>query len=261
MVAVERSERYQFLSAEWLRAAFGVAGAIDLASTSSCRLQFDAGGVRCFLVVENGRVTDWDLGTVADPDVALRWPLDTAWQIATNEVQGNEAVAVTSVTAVLGDGIYVGLPAPMGLWGRPELDAMPALPDATLTVHHQLWNGPFGEMDYLVDFVDGRVIGERLGPPDVPPDVFVAVSYRTLALVRARQRTTLEALEGGRIDGHVSSLAALAALYETPAFEDAMFATGRHGLALATLGELRADDGFRTRMAALLRNTARPDAG
>ena len=40
-----------------------------------------------------------------------------------------------------------------------------------------------------------------------------------------------------------------------------MFATGRHGLALATLGELRADDGFRTRMAALLRNTARPDAG
>jgi hypothetical protein len=246
----------KFLSADWFRSAREVANRVVLPAASSCRVQFEAGGLRSYLIVERGRVTAWEAGSMAEPDVELSWPWDTAFQIATGDVDGNVALAATSATVRLREGTYVGTPAPMDLLRRPELAAMPTVPDATLVVHHQFSGSMFGDIDYTISFVYGRLRDERIGPPEITPDARVAVSYRAMARVRTRECSILEALEdGGSIDGNVSSMATLAALYEHPVFADAMFATGPHALALATLGELRADETFRAGMGALMRTT------
>jgi hypothetical protein len=246
----------------WFRLAIRAAAPVVLPVASSCRVQFDAGGLESFLVVEQGRVRLWDTGRISDPDVELFWSPQTAWRLATGELSGNAAHGATSATGVARDGMYRGVPAPMDLCARRELAAMPTVPDATLTVHHRFAHGPFGDIDYTIAFEDGHLVGEDLGPPKSPPDALVAVSYRAMARVRARECTILEALEdGGRIDGNVSAMATLAALYEHPAFDDAMFATGRQALALATLGELRADETLRAGMAALMRTTRMSEPG
>jgi hypothetical protein len=76
-----------------------------------------------------------------------------------------------------------------------------------------------------------------------------------MGLLRTGQCSMLEAVEGGQVDGEVSSLVALAAIYETPEFEAAHLATGRSVLSLATLGELCAHPEFRIAMSELMAST------
>jgi hypothetical protein len=66
-----------------------------------------------------------------------------------------------------------------------------------------------------------------------------------MALIRAGELTVLEALnDGGRVEGELGPLAMLAGIAESPEFNAAQRATGRHALALAVLGELDARTTF-----------------
>jgi len=247
--------RTTFLSSEWFAAAFQAAVPVVLDRTVMCRLDGITGPVRWHLVVERGRVISLDLGELETPDVTLHWGIADAWRIARGELDGNEALLRTTATAELDDGTYVGTPAPMDLLCRPELALVTRRPDATMVVHHRLTAALFGDLDYVVDIVDGQLVGERLSPPETKPDVFIEISYRKLGLVRTGQCTILEAIEGGKIDGDVGALAALAAIYESPEVEAAFRATGSQSLALATLGELGAVPGFQERFAELIART------
>jgi hypothetical protein len=245
-----------FLSAEWCARASAAARDARLHRDARCGLEFRFSDVVCSLVVAGGNVAIQP-GAIADADATLTSTLEVAWDIATCARSGDDALGAMTVSVVLPSGeTYVGVPAPMGMVGRPELEAMPVLPGATLVVQHSFASGPFGDIDYVLRFVDGQIVDEHLGCTREPPDVLLAVSYRKLALLRSGLCTVLEALEdGGRLDGNVSSLMALAALYERINDAAPMRATGAQTMALATLGELRADDNFQAGMRALMRDT------
>ena len=171
----------------------------------------------------------WDVGELDDPDAELRFDHADAWRIAECDLDGNEALRRSTAIVELPDGsMYTGVPAPMDLGARVELAAMPYLIGANLTVHYRFFNGPFGDVDYVLDFVNGQLASERLGPPANKCEAFVGIRYRNMGLLRTGQCTMLEAVEGGQLDGEVSSLVALAAIYETPEFEAAHMATGRY---------------------------------
>jgi hypothetical protein len=248
-----------FLSREWFEAARSAAAPVILSRTSSCRIQCATEKLVWHLVIEYGRVLAWDQGELDAAEVTLCWAGPDIWRIATGNLDGNEATLRTTATVQLEEGVYTGAPAPMDLLCRPELARAPRRPDATLVVHHHLVAGPLGDLDYVVDIVDGRLVAERLGPPAMR-DILIHIDYRKLALVRTGQCTILEAIEGGRVEGDVGPLTALAAIYESPEVEAAFRATGSHSLALATLGELAAVPGFRRRMRDLMAKTS-PDLG
>jgi hypothetical protein len=167
------------------------------------------------------------------PDVVLRWSHADAYAIVSGELRGDEAMRRTTVIA----DDYVGPPAPLNLMARPELDALPHVPGATLVVQYLYRNGPFGDVSYALSFEDGRVVDECLGRV-TDPTVTVAVSYRAMALVRAGEMTILEALEQGSVDGPLGALGVLGGISEDPRFHAAELATGRHAIALAALAEL-----------------------
>lgn len=203
-----------------------------------CRVNFEAGGDTWHLTISSGSVEVGD-GLIADPDVALRWASDDAAAIAQGDLAGNGALLRTTAIASDADGTYVGPPAPLNLGSRPELDAMPRIPGANVTVKYLYRNGPFGDMSYVLAFVDGRLEYEGLRERG-PADVVVDVSYRAMAAVRAGEMSILEALVDGSITGDEGSMGLLAGISESREFHAAELATARHAFALATLGELRA---------------------
>ncbi len=245
-----------FLSAEWCARASEAVANVQLPNGAACRLEFRFADVVCSLIVADGRVA-FHSGAIDDADAILTSSLEAAWDIATCARSANDALAAMTMSTAPSNGdAYVGPPAPMGMVGRPELDALPVIPDASLVVQHAFANGPFGDIDYVLRFEDGRIVDEYLGQTQ-EPDVLLAVSYRKLAMLRSDLCTVLEALEdGGRLEGNASSLMALAALYERISEVNPMFPTGPQTMALATLGELRADSGFQESMRSLMRNTA-----
>ena len=242
----------EFLSEEWLAAAGETFGRLSATPGSSCRLQFEAGGTVWHLVVDDSGAVELASGELSEPDAVLRWDLDDADRIWHRELVGNDALAVTTVTAQSIDGEYVGLPSPMDLMSRPELDAVPQVPDATLGVEYIYRNGPFGDVVYVLEFVDGRLVDQRLGTLD-DPDVGVDIDYRAMGQVRAGTLSILEAVEQAKVTGRIGPMALLAGISESPEFHAAELATGKHVLALATLGELWAQPGVGEAMAGLRR--------
>jgi hypothetical protein len=205
---------------------------------SACRVMFEAGDAIWHLVVSSSSVTVGD-GPIADPDVTLRWSLEDATAIAQGDLDGNDALLRTTVIASDLDGTYEGPPAPLNLGSRRELEAMPLIPGATVTVGYRYRLGPFGESSYLLSFVDGRVEQESVHESGAP-DVRVEVSYRSMAAVRAGEMSILDALVDGSVTGEEGALGLLGGLSESREFHAAELATGRQAFALATLGELRA---------------------
>ena len=113
--------------------------------------------------------------------------------------------------------------------------------NAAALAEYRYGAGPFGDCSYRLAFEDGRLVGEAIGEsPDA--DAVVEVSYRAMALVRAGELTILDALVDGKVDGSIGVLAALAGISESPEFQAAERATGRHALALAALGDLSAQE-------------------
>ena len=241
-------------SPEWFEQARALVEPVRLPADCSCRVQIDAEGTRWFLTLDDGRVTGWDLGSIDEPEVELRWAAGDARKIVMRELRGTAALQATTVAAAAADGPYLGPPAPLNLSGRPEIGSMPTAPGATFGVQYGFRDGPFGPVEYVQRFADGRLVEERLGTLD-GHDVTVEVTYRAMALVRAGEWTVIEALEGGSVTGDLGPLAALAGIAESPEYHDAELATGPHMLPLAVLGELDADPAFAAAMEQLASST------
>ena len=110
----------------------------------------------------------------------------------------------------------------------------------------------------MLDFSEGRLVAEQFGlAPEF--DVMVKVSLRDTALLGAGQLSVLEALErGGEIAGDIAALATLAAILESSEFKALMLSGVSRCLAMATLGELRADSALRDGFARVMANTELP---
>ncbi len=244
----------QFLSAEWFEAVSSELQTISLDQRASCRLNFSAGTALWHLCIESGRVASFDTGHVEGADAELQWSPADAQAILGRIVRGNEALRRTTVVVPLHDGRYVGTPAPLNLRARPELHEMQRVPGATLNVQYRYRNGPFGDVDYCMSFVDGQCTAEALGEVD-DPMVTIDVTYRAMALTRAGEITVIDALVGGSIEGAEGALMLIAGIREDPHYHAAEVATGTHAIALAALGDLDADERYQKLMAELTATT------
>jgi hypothetical protein len=233
-----------FLSEAWFAGIRAVLEVAALEPDSSARLVFDGEGTRWHLVVDDGRVTGWGPGDVADVDAELQWSRADAARIWSGELSGNAALSVTTLVTSASGQPYVGPPAPLDFSRHNRLAALPRMPGATLAAQFSFRRGPFGDVSYALVFVDGQLSEERLETLD-DPDVVVEVTYRNMGLLRAGRIGIIEALEGGRIDGEVGPVSMLAGLLESPEFGEVELVTDvADVLALATLGELWADPRF-----------------
>jgi hypothetical protein len=127
---------------------------------------------------------------------------------------------------------------------------MPKISGATFDVNLRYTNGPFGDVDHVMSFEDGRFVDERFGVSE-QAEVTVEISFLNFARLRAGEYTILEALEGGNIKGEIGPLAALAGILESPEYEAAKLASGTHAYPLAVLGLLDADEGYAAAIDAL----------
>jgi hypothetical protein len=233
----------QPLSPEWFDAAFERVRSVRLPTDRSARLQFVTPSARWALVVDGGEVSRWAPGVVDDPDVEVRWADETATAILARVLRGNDALLATTVAAPDAGGTYVGIPAPLNLSGRPEAAALPMFPDASFSAQFTYHDGPFGAIDYLLEFEDGRLADEQLVRRD-DADASIECGYLMMAQTRAGEATILEALEQGSVRGDIGALAALAGIFESPEFHAVEVASGRHALALGVLGLLDADPAY-----------------
>jgi hypothetical protein len=249
----------QFLSEGWFVAARSLV--VDVApeqprSGVDCRVQYEVGGSRptsrFFQVVEDGVLRRWEAGDISDPDVEIRWDRQHARRVFGREVDGTDALAATVITAPDG---YVGPAPPMDLGERPELQQLPVIPDATITVQYEFPRGPFGHVSHVISFVDGQVRGMDYGrAPE--RDVMARVSYLAMAKVRTGEFSIYQALEdGGKVDGKLGPLALLAGICESPEFHRAELACSPVALALGRLGEAFADPVYQTALDELARRT------
>jgi hypothetical protein len=236
--------------AAFARARELVGDALPERPGSSCRLQFDA-GTRWGLVVEDGRVTTWQPGDLADAEAELRWSPEDAAAVLSGRLEGDEAHRRTTLSERAKAGDYVGPPPPMDLAGRAELQDLPELPAATVLTQYRFRSGPFGAVDYWVRWEDGRVTGMDLGLVE-DHDVRGEVTFRAMARVRDGSMTIIEALEDGSVDGKIGPMALLAGVSEGREWQRAERAGGPAAGALATLGELREVTAFREACAALV---------
>ena len=213
-----------------------------------CRLQYEvssqsaqspqsarSAGCRFVQVVEDGALRRWERGELDRPDIEIRWDWEHARRIFRRELDGTDALSGTTVAERGPDRDYVGPPSPLDLGEQPELDDLPRLPDATISVQYEYPDGPFGHVSFAIVFVDGRVDAMQLGR--VPePDATVEVPFRVMAQVRRGDLSILEALEQGRVDGKLGPLGLLAGISESPEFHRAEAACGASGIALGNLG-------------------------
>jgi hypothetical protein len=163
-------------------------------------------------------------------------------------------LARTEVAAAAADGPYVGRPVPGDIVDRPELQGLPRLPDANVAAQYHFSDGPFGAVAHALIFEDGLLVRDHFGTVE-NPDVVVRVSYEAIAPVRAGERTVLDAIANGTIEGEIGPMAVLAGILESREFQAAERATGRHGFALAALGQLQADPAYAAAMQELAATT------
>jgi hypothetical protein len=216
------------------------------------RVQYDvlAGGThhRWAQVFVAGRQKEFRPGELTAADIEIHWVLDDALDVFAGRLDGTQAMAATTIVDGERDRAH-GAPPPLDLIQRPEVADLPTIPGASLVVQLNLRNGPFGDVDIVQVFVDGRLNTMRLGTlPDA--DVRYSISYRDAVLVRQGSMTALEALESGSVSGSIGSLSLFAGLLESDALQRAQRATNHAaGLALAALGEINATPGYREALA------------
>jgi hypothetical protein len=230
----------RFLADEWFEALRSGVRAVAIAPALGCRIQFDAEGTRFALVVESGRVARFEPGDLGRAEVEIRCTRPDSARIWRRELRDDDAMRAVTVVAPVADGVYTGPPSPADLLGRPELAAAPLVPGASLVVAYTLAGGPFGTVRHWLRYESGKPVAEGFGDVDAA-DVRIGIRYREVALVRSGEHTVLDALEDGTISGAIGPLALLAGILESPEYEAAELASGRHGFALSVLGELWAN--------------------
>jgi hypothetical protein len=246
----------EFLSAEWFTAVCSAVASVRLGDDRAAEFELVAGEVRSHLVIDAGRVVAFALGERPGAEIGLHWSAQNAMRFAWGTLSGTDAMVRTTMAVPASGAGGAPLP-PVGLTARPEAAALPMLFGATLRTQFVHPGGPFGEFTWVLDFDEGRIAGEGYGSaPDA--DVVVKVSYRNMALTRAGEMTTLEALAGGEIGGDLAAMATLAAILESAEFQAVMLPTAGHCLAIATLGELRSDPAFQAGFARVMDETVLP---
>lgn len=224
-------------SSEWFDDVDGLLADLPPLSATHARIHFDAGRGSFHLELGDGRTAQLQRGEVERPDMELRFSIEDAERIWQGQLRGDDAMRAATVVAQTPGGTYSGPPAPDDLLRRPELDALPSIPGASALVAYTFSGGPFGVVHHWLRFVDGKLKGSGFGEVD-GPDVRIGTTYRAIPLVRSGESTILEAIEGGMIEGELGPLGLIAGIMESPEFRAAELATGRHGFALAVLGEL-----------------------
>ena len=248
----------EFLSASWFNALQLAVDGARLSEDRTGSFEFVAGGTCSHLVIEAGRVVEFASGGLPTADIGLAWSSEDAVRIAWGTVSGTEAMAATTMSVPASGAEFVGPPAPLGLMTRPEVDALPELFGASLRAQFVHPGGPFGEFGRVLDFAEGRIVDEQWGFAPTC-DVMVKVSCRGNALVGLGRQSILEALEdGGEIGGDLAAMATLAAILETGECQALMRPGAGRLLALATLGELRADRVFSEGFARVMAETELP---
>ncbi len=183
----------QLLSTPWFERARLLADGPVAGSEVAYRLQFEADGVRWHQVVEAGVITAWAPGDLPGADLEIHLTGAVARRVHLGGASGTDALAASWVRK---PGCAKQAPPPIDIRARPELDRLPEVPEATLTVQYHFTEGPFGAVDFWWRFVDGRshAMGWGRGPD---PDVSVCIPFRHMAAVRAGKMSIYEALEGG----------------------------------------------------------------
>jgi hypothetical protein len=232
----------KFLAPEWFDQARPLLAPVEISPTASARVQFDA-GERWALVVEQGRIAHFDRGDIDGADVEVRWSREEAFAIWRRELRDDGAMQATTVVAAVLDGTYTGPPAPGDFFARPELRDLPEIPGASLVAQYRFKQAPFGVTNHFLTFADGRCIAGTFGTAE-HADVLIEVFYEVIGPVRHGERTILEAIADGTVEGEMGPLALLAGIVESPEYRAAELATGRHPYALAVLGELDADERY-----------------
>src|SRR5690348_14838258 len=105
--------------------------AVQITPDANARLQFDA-GTRWSLVVEQGRVVQFDLGDISEADAELRWSREDAFAIWRRDLRDDDAMRATTAVSSVSGGTYTGPPAPSDFAVRPELHDLPEIPGASL---------------------------------------------------------------------------------------------------------------------------------
>ena len=219
-------------SEAWFDEALDLVAPLPERPGVACAVAFEAGATRWHLVVEQGRVTRWGLGSIEHPELVLRLSPDTAEMIHRPGCDGTEALA--GCMLVEADDSE-SVPSPLDIGARPEPEALPTIPGATLTVQYHLSDGPFGDVDIWWSFESGRSRAMELGTAAVA-DVEVWVPFQRVAPLRSGEISILEAIEGdGRVEGSEGPLMLYAGLEESPEMQ----AVGRScGPSAAVFGSL-----------------------
>jgi hypothetical protein len=229
----------EFLSEAWFDELRGVADEVAIAVDLNCAIQFEAGGVRYFLQIEDGNVVGLETGDLQSSEVELRHDLRSSGLIWRRELWGDEAMRATIAVAQLPDGTeYCGPPAPGDLRARSELANLPTIPGASVTVAYAFAQGPFGMVNHWLRFEDGRLVTDGIGEFD-EADVHVTMPFSAVPRVRSGECSILDVLEEGTIRGDIGPLALLAGILEGPEFHAAELATGNHAYSLTVLGQLQ----------------------
>ncbi|MEJ7583087.1 MAG: hypothetical protein WKF43_03170 [Acidimicrobiales bacterium] len=249
---------YALASDEWFEQARELSSGLPARPGVGFRLLFDTiddDGThrRWHQVVEDGRIVAWAAGDQDEPDLELRWQWADVRSLYRNELSGDDALAALRV--VVPGGVEQAAP-PLDIQDTPELDLLPTISDATLTIQYVFADGPFGPVSYWMSFDEGRSSGMAIGVAD-DPDVRVRITVQKMVKVRTGEITILEALEhGGRVEGDVGPLMLLAGLEESPELHAAELACGPAGAVLARMGEVTCTPEHHAAMAALARRTA-----
>jgi hypothetical protein len=243
----------RFLSDAWFARAEELLADVRAPEGADVRMQFettDAPGEQWALTSVTGERPVLVAGPIDDPDLGLRWSRADARRVWRRELRDEGALTAAEARTPH----YSGPPAPFDLLDRPEIATLPRLADATVTAQYVFSAGPFGTVSHALVFEDGRFVRQVAGVVEDAP-VRVTVPYEAIAPVRHGERTILDAIAAGTIDGDIGPMAVLAGILESPEFQAAERATDRHGFALAALGALDADPAYTAAMEQLAAET------
>lgn len=210
-----------------------------------------------FAQVISPRGVHWFVGDIAQPHVEIQWTLEAAFNIMRKDWDGNAATAATTILEDREDGPYVGVPPPVDLEPHSKLfEQVPRVAGATVLLACEVSSGPFGTTHFTLNYVDGQLTEVRLGAVDAA-DIATSMPFRQLMLLRQGRINVLEAVEHGRIGGTQGALGVMAGIVENPEYKRAMkaAASGPGAEALATLGEVGDQPGYRRAMNDLFSKT------
>lgn len=116
-----------------------------------------------------------------------------------------------------------------------HFDRLPEIPGATVTVQFTLEDGPFGDLDYLMRIVDGRIDAvESAWTADA--QVFITTQWTTYLELRLARADPVEAAGKSVIKGEMARLSVLAGVMESEPFVTARRENAEMMAALIDLG-------------------------